>query len=79
MSTMLEVCCREPVDTARENRVTECVVSHGGQLDYREAAEQPGGAVCLTFEFSGVEQAEAAAAHLRIRGEHVEVPADYGL
>jgi hypothetical protein len=79
MSYMFEVYYRPPADPVREATLAECVSSHGGRLDYREAPDgnQPG-SVCLTFEFSDVEQARAAAEALRRQGEHVEGPMDYG-
>ena len=51
----------------------------GGRLDYREVPERAGGPVCLTFEFPGAEEAQAAAESLREHGEHVEGPAEYGV
>jgi hypothetical protein len=36
------------------------------------------GPVCLTYEFSGFQEAQEAASRLRSQGEHVEGPMDYG-
>ncbi len=79
MSSMFEVYYRSPADPAREAALVECVSSHGGRLDYREAPDgNQSGSICLTFEFGDREQARAAAESLRWRGEHVEGPVDYG-
>ena len=79
MSYMFEVYYRSPANPAKEAALEECVSSHGGRLDYREAeyGDQPG-SVCLTFEFLDLPRAKAAAETLRGRGEHVEGPVDYG-
>jgi hypothetical protein len=77
MSYMFEVYYKPPVDPAREDALGEQVARLGGRLDGREAPTETAG-VCLTFEFDGIEQAEAAADALRRRGEHVEGPYDYG-
>jgi hypothetical protein len=79
MSYMLEVFYKAPADAAKEATLTECVSKLGGRLDYREppSAGGPGG-VCLTFEFSDLDRAQAAAESLRRQGEHVEGPSDYG-
>lgn len=79
MSCMFEVHYRPPADPAREAALEERASAHGGRLDYREmpGAGEPGG-VCLTFEFSDLERARAAAESLRRQGERVEGPVDYG-
>ena len=79
MSYMFEVHYQPPADPIREAALAECVSSHGGRLDYREAPDRhQAGSVCLTFEFNDSEQAWAAAETLRRQGEHVEGPMDYG-
>lgn len=79
MSYMFEVYSRPPADPVREAALAERVSSQGGRLDYREAPAGSGpGGVCLTFEFSDLELARAAAESLRRQGEHVEGPVDYG-
>jgi hypothetical protein len=79
MSYMFEVYYRSPEDPTREAMLTECVSRLGGRFDYREApTEGLSGGVCLTFEFSDVDRARAAAELLRAQGEYVEGPVDYG-
>jgi hypothetical protein len=79
MSFMLEVYYKAPADPRKEADLTQRVAGLGGRLDYREAVEgSVNGAVCLTFEFDGRADAEAAARVLREQGEHVEGPVDYG-
>jgi len=78
MSVMFEVYYHSPVDTRREERLTQTVEALGGRLDYREVAERPGGPVVLTYEFAERERAIEAAGALRAKGEHVEGPQDYG-
>ena len=79
MSFMFEVYYKAPPDPRKEADLAQRVAGLGGRLDHREMAE-PGanGAVCLTFEFDGRANAEAAARVLREQGEHVEGPVDYG-
>ena len=77
MSYMLEIFYRAPADERRERRLNACAASHGGRLDYREPPQTPGGPICLTFEFDGLEQAQAAAGCLRGEGQHVEGPCAY--
>jgi hypothetical protein len=79
MSYMFEVYYRPPPDPAREAELAERVTVHGGRLDYREAPDGGLGGVCLTFEFGDLSQARAAAESLRLQGEHVEGPVEYGL
>lgn len=74
---MFELYYRSPEDTARESRIIAEVVASGGRLDYRESADKPDGAICLTFEFENRELAESVAESLRQRGEHVEAVGDY--
>jgi len=79
VSSMFEVYYRPPADPAREAALADCVSSHGGRLDYREApVDDAVGSVCLTFEFRDRERARVAAEALRRQGEHVEGPTDYG-
>jgi hypothetical protein len=66
MSFMFEVYYKAPADPRKEADLAQRVASLGGRLDYREAAEGGvNGAVCLTFEFNGRADAEAAARVLR--------------
>lgn len=79
MSVMFEVLYRTPSDPARESTIAESVGGFGGKLAYREEPQaKETGPVCRTFEFSGYEQANRAAAQLRSLGEHVEGPMAYG-
>ena len=78
MSYMVEVYYRPPADPVREAESAGRVTIHGGRLDYREVPDGGPGGVCLTFEFSDLGQAQAAAESLRRQGEHVEGPVDYG-
>lgn len=79
MSVMFEVLYKTPSDPARESTIARRVVSFGGKLTYREVPDTlEAGPVCLTFEFSGYEQANRAAEQLRSLGEHVEGPVAYG-
>jgi hypothetical protein len=79
MSFMFEVYYKAPVDLKKEEEITGVVARLGGTLDFRET---PAGtdtkAVCLTYEFHELESAQAAAASLRQRGDHVEGPVSYG-
>jgi hypothetical protein len=77
MSFMFELYYRAPEDKAREARIIADVVASGGSLDYREPADRDGGPICLTFDFESRTQAEAVAAALQSRGEHVEGVYDY--
>jgi hypothetical protein len=79
MSYMFEVYYKAPVDSKKEEEITGVVSRLGGSLDYRETPTGTGtNAVCLTYEFSELESARAAADALRQRGAHVEGPISYG-
>lgn len=81
MSVMFEVYYREPVDSVREERISQEVMLFGGKLTYHEQPniEDSSRAICLTYEFSDLHKAEKAADRLRQIGEHVEnIVADYG-
>ena len=77
---MFEVKYGSPVDLEREGRVAKALEEYGGTLTYREVPEHacPSQAVILTFEFAWRPSAEAAAERLRLLGEIVEGPCDYG-
>jgi hypothetical protein len=76
---MFEVYYKSPPDPQREERITAVVASLGGLLSYREVPEEGSAdTVCLTYEFNGLDSARTAADSLRLRGEHVEGPVDYG-
>jgi hypothetical protein len=78
MSVMFEELYKSPPDLRREAVISERVGEFGGHLTYREEPEVVGvGPVCLTYEFTGFQEAMEAAARLRSRGEHVEGPMDY--
>ena len=78
MSYMFEVYYRSPADTKREAALTARVAQFGGQLDFREEADdESSDSICLTFEFDDLEQASLAADSLRRTGEHVEGPICY--
>jgi hypothetical protein len=63
----------------KEEEITEVVSRLGGALSCRETPTETGTeAVCLTYEFSEWDSAQAAAASLRRQGEHVEGPVSYG-
>ena len=79
MSFMFEVYYQPPADPDKEKALTQRVAALGGRLDYREPSQsEANGSICLTFEFSRRDEAEAAARALREQGEHVEGPVDYG-
>jgi hypothetical protein len=76
---MFEVFYSLPPNKSKEGAVAETVASFGGRLGYRESINgDKTAAVCLSFEFDNLEQAEAAATLLRGQGEHVEGPMEYG-
>ena len=79
MSFMFEVYYKSPVDHKKEEVITGVVARLGGSLDCRETSEGAStNAICLTYEFNELESAQAAAALLRERGDHVEGPVSYG-
>ena len=79
MSVMFEVLYKSPPDPRREAAIADHVGRFGGRLTHREEpAVAQAGAVCLTYEFDEVREAEEAATRLRSQGEHVEGPTDYG-
>jgi hypothetical protein len=79
MSYMFEVYYKSPADPKKEAALTESVTRLGGRLGYREDPDEYGtGSICLTYEFDGLDQAEAASKALRQQGMHVEGPVDYG-
>ena len=79
MSYNIEVIYRAPVDVVREHRITDTAKAHCGELAYREEPNAgPSQSVCLTYEFHAFDSAANAASELRIRGEHVEGPSNYG-
>ena len=79
MSFMFEVYYKAPVDLKREEEITGVVERLGGSLDCRETPNgTSSNAVCLTYQFSELESARAAATSLRQRGDHVEGPVSYG-
>jgi hypothetical protein len=77
MSFMFEVYYPPPADDRKEAVLTERVATLGGCLTSREVPESGLRSVCLTYEFEGHDQAEAAAEVLRSEGEYVEGPMDY--
>jgi hypothetical protein len=78
MSYMFEVYYKPPADPKKEAVLTEVVSRLGGWLSYREGPDGRG-SICLTYEFDGLAEAEAAGDALRKQGEHVEGPVEYGL
>ncbi len=79
MSFMFEVFYKPPANPAKEAALTDRVAALGGCLDFREDPEEHElGGVCLTYEFDDLEKATKAAAALRLVGEYVEGPVDYG-
>jgi hypothetical protein len=79
MSFMFEVLYKAPPDTRREAAILESVSQFGGSLSCREEPDGiEAGPICLTYEFDDLQMAEQAASCLRLRGEHIEGPADYG-
>jgi hypothetical protein len=76
---MFEVLYKSPSDPQREAMISERAGQFGGRLTFREEPDMIGvGPVCLTYEFNGFPEAEEAASRLRLQGEHVEGPMDYG-
>ncbi len=75
---MFEVYYRPPADAEKEANLAKRVATLGGRLTSREVPDSGLRGVCLTFEFEGHDQAEAAAETLRAQGEYVEGPMDYG-
>jgi hypothetical protein len=68
-----------PAVPSKEADLAQRLAALGGRLDYRKAAEGGVyGAVCLTFEFDGRADAQAATRVLSEQGKHVEGPVDYG-
>jgi hypothetical protein len=80
MSFMIEVFYKYPVDVARERRVLDLVEIHGGKLTFHEVPtiDSPSQAVCMTIEFDDPSMADAAATDLRLAGEFIDGPMDYG-
>ncbi len=79
MSFMLEVLYKSPSDERREATIGESIGQFGGNLTCREEPDVVGvGPICLTYEFQDLRVAEQAASCLRVQGEHVEGPVDYG-
>jgi hypothetical protein len=76
---MFEVYYHPPPDRDREKRISAESARYGGELTYREEPDfEHTEAVCLTYEFRDLDSAEKAAEALRVLGEHVEGPCDYG-
>jgi hypothetical protein len=75
---MFEVYYHPPADAGKEAVLAQRVANLGGRLTSRETPATGLRGVCLTFEFDGHDQAEAAAETLRAAGEYVEGPMDYG-
>lgn len=79
MSFMFEVYYKSPADPAKDEVITDVVSRLGGSLSFREVScASDTEAVCLTYEFDELDSARTAADSLRLRGEHVEGPVDYG-
>jgi hypothetical protein len=80
MSIMLEVLYRAPRDAEKETRIARILEEFNGHLTHKEEPADDGlsDTVCLTFEFAERHSALAAANRLRMHGEHVEGPMDYG-
>jgi hypothetical protein len=79
MSFMFEVYYKPPADPAKDEGITKVVSRLGGSLSFKElSCARDTGAVCLTYEFDELDSARRAADSLRLRGEHVEGPMDYG-
>ncbi len=79
MSVMFEVYYRPPADVGKEAALTARILRLGGRLSFREVPENDDDhGICLTYEFTDPNQAQAAAQILREQGEHVEGPSDYG-
>jgi hypothetical protein len=77
MSFAFDFYYRSPEDNEREAKVIREVIAGGGRLNIREPADRVDGPICLTFDFESRTQAEALAATLQSRGEHVEGVYDY--
>jgi len=81
MSFMFEVYYKAPINKNREKLISREAMRFGVELTFRE---EPGPrddvrqSICLTYEFDNLAKAEEAAEALRILGEHVEGPCDYG-
>lgn len=71
---MFEVYYLTPVNSEKEANISKCVSSFGGWLDYREEPNSTQSAVCLTYEFNNLKQAELSASELRGQGEYIEGP-----
>jgi hypothetical protein len=79
MSYMFEVYYQIPLDAQKETELSTQISRFGGYLTFREPpGEYESASVCLTYEFDELSLAEAAAETLRLQGEHVEGPVDYG-
>ena len=78
MSYMIEVYYPDPQDATRESHYTAIAEAAGGRLDFREARSAHSAAICLTYDFEALTQAESVAMLLRRSGVHVEGPSDYG-
>jgi hypothetical protein len=77
---MFEVYYPPPVDPKKEFTLVTRISELGGRFSFREVANgDAAGSICLTYEFDDQVKAEAAAAELRARGEHVEGPVEYGV
>ena len=74
---MFEIYFATPTNPDKEARIMVCVANFGGRLDYREEPDAQQAAICLTYEFDNLEQAQLAANELRQKGEHVEGPCLY--
>jgi len=78
MPYMTEVYYLGPQDVAREAQFTAVAEAAGGRLDFREGPSADSAAICLTYDFEALTQAESVAEKLRRSGVHVEGPSDYG-
>ena len=78
MSYIFEVYYAKPRDVERETIITNLVLEHGGSLDYREQSDGQTGSICLTYEFASLCNAEQTATLLRLHGDYVEGPYEYG-
>ena len=80
MSFMFEVYYSAPKDPAREVRIANLCRARGGEITYREDADESSvsQSICLTCEFASVDAANEVANQLRDLHEHVEGPVDYG-
>ncbi|HVX12337.1 MAG TPA: hypothetical protein VHC22_14235 [Pirellulales bacterium] len=73
---MIEIYYSKPVDSQRETSISERLAGYEGKVTYRE--DDSHDTICLTAEFNTWENAQAATTALRLAGEHVEGPSDYG-